>query len=187
MIEYLRGKVVSKGEKELILDVSGIGFRVFSVSRDLSLISEGEEVVLYVYLNYKGERLEIFGFLNRSDRDFFERLLSVAKIGTRVSFEVLERLSWNEFLEAVEREDVGLLSSIPKVGEKRAKRMIFELKGELLKGESVYSEVKDALLKLGYTEKEANTAILKIAKEGNKSKGVEELLKEALLVLRRES
>lgn len=187
MIEYLRGRVVKRGEKELLLDVNGFGFKIFAVSRDVSLVKEGEEILLYVYLNYKGEKLELFGFLEREDRDFFERLLSIAKIGTRVSFEVLERFSWREFLDAVEREDIALLSSIPKVGEKRAKRIIFELKGELLGDSGVFSEVKDALLSLGYTEREASMAILRVAKEGSGSKKVEELLKEALSFLKGDS
>lgn len=184
MIDYLRGKAVEKKEKELFLDVNGFGFKVFVVSRDLSLIREGDEVLLYVYLNYKGERLELFGFLRREDRDFFERLLSITKIGTRISFEILEKFSWKEFLDAIEREDVVLLSSIPKVGEKRAKRIIFELKGELLSGEGIFSEVKDALLSLGYSEREANMAILKVARYGIGSRKVEDLVKEALSFLK---
>lgn len=183
-MDYLRGKVVKKEEKGVILDVSGFGFRVFSVARDLSLMIEGEEALLYVYFNYKGEKLELFGFLNKTDRDFFEKLLNVFNIGTRVAFEILERLSWNEFLEVVEREDIALLSSIPKVGPKRAKRIIFEFKGELLGVEGPYSEVKEALLRLGYSESEANSAILRIAKSGNVSRSIEELLREALGVLK---
>ncbi|KUK13397.1 MAG: Holliday junction branch migration protein RuvA [Synergistetes bacterium] len=184
MINYLRGKVVRKGNRELLLDVNGFGFEIFVPSRDLSLIKEEEEIVFYVYFNYKGDNLELFGFLDENDRNFFEKLVSLTKIGTRVSFEILDRFSWKEFMEIIESEDVSLLSSIPKVGEKRAKRIVFELKGEILSGEGIFSEVKEALLSLGYTEREANKALLKIAKSETKGKGVEMLLKEALSVLK---
>jgi len=184
MIDYLRGKVVSKKDRKVVLDVGGFGFTLFSLSRDLSLVKEGEEALFYVYLNYKGEVLELFGFLEENDRDFFEKLVGLTKIGTRVSFEVLERFSWKEFIEIIESEDLSLLSSIPKVGEKRAKRIIFELKGKLLSEEGAFSEVKEALLSLGYTEREANMALLRVAKDGVKGKSVEALLKEALAVLK---
>ncbi len=184
MFEYLRGKVVKKKNKLILLDVSGFGLRIFAPERDSSSVTIGEEVVFYVYLNYKSDKLEAFGFLSREDRDLFEKLLSVAKIGTRVSFEILNRLSAREFFRILEREDVSALSSIPRVGEKRAKRIVFELKGELLRDRGSFADVREALLNLGYTDREVSFAISKLLETGIESENVEELIKKALIILR---
>ncbi len=183
MFEYLRGKVIEKKDNLILLDVGGFGFRIFVPERDSSSAVTGDEVILYVYLNSKSEKLELFGFLSREDRDLFERLLSVAKIGTRVSFEILNRLSAREFFKVLEREDVSVLSSIPKVGEKRAKRIVFELKGELLKGRGALADVKGALLSLGYSAREVDLAISRLLEEGTESRSLEELIKRALVIL----
>lgn len=184
MFEYLRGKVIEKKDNLILLDVGGLGFRIFVPERDSSSVAIGEEAVFYVYLNYKSDKLELFGFLSREDRDLFERLLSVAKIGTRVSFEILNRLSAKEFFRILERDDVSALSSIPRVGEKRAKRVVFELKGELLRNRGSFADVREALLNLGYNDREVSFAISKLLETGIESENVEELIKKALIILR---
>lgn len=132
MIAFLTGRVAGKGIDHALVEVSGVGFRLaMSTSSLASLPAEGDEVTVHTYLHVREDELSLFGFESAEERMLFERLIGVQGVGPKVALAVLSSLTPDAFREALAREDVPMLSSVPGVGKKTAQRLIIELKDKL--------------------------------------------------------
>lgn len=178
MISSLSGKVVSVSGKSVVLEVGGIGWRVFSVPRDLESVKRNEAAKFFTHLYQREDAIELYGFLKAEDLEIFELLIEVPGIGPKSALSVLTAISSEDLVAAVENEDEILLTKVSGIGRKTALKMILELKPKLvgrlgrervaaLAGPAGHSdsEAIDALVALGYSLNQARHALKETPRE----------------------
>ncbi len=200
MIAHLRGMLDSIEEDHIIVDINGIGFKVFiPLSTYYQLPEPGEEVEIYTYHHIREDTWALYGFFNQEQLALFELLLSVSKIGPKVALNIVSNISVPDFKIAVLSENVNLLGSVPGIGSKTANRLILELRDKLdalpveieaeaiRRGrgidEQVLADATAALVTLGYSSSAVRKAINRIKSEVKSDIRVEELIRRALRVL----
>lgn len=156
MIAHLKGKVLKKTDKGIILSPGNIGYFVH-ITKDL-LASTENEVEFFIHTNIKEDAQDLYGFANYEDLEFFVLLLSVKGIGPKVALEILNIPS-EKLKPAIVSEDETFICRTPGIGKKTAKRLILELKDKIETDQihspvQSHSEVIDALFKLGYQRKD---------------------------------
>jgi len=178
MIGRLKGKVTEKTPPFFILDVSGIGFLIQAPLSAFDHIEENQEITLFTKCLFKEPEAFIYGFLNQADLKAFQDLTSVSGVGPKSALNFLTRFSPEEIFQAIEDENLALLSSVPKIGKKLASKIVLELKGKLKFEEksTVFNQAVNALCSLGLTRSEAIERLKGLPKELS----LEELVKQAL-------
>jgi Holliday junction DNA helicase RuvA len=172
MYAFLRGKLVEKEHENIVIDVGGVGYRLNLSSSSFSKMPcVGEEVFVYTYFYVREDTMQLYGFYSVQEKETFEQLISLNKIGPKVALSILSAFSVSVFKKAILTEDVQLISSVPGIGKKSAERLILELKNKLKmpdldvisgtkqKEEPVYSQARNALVGLGYSLVEARNAL----------------------------
>ena len=199
MIASLRGVIASKAASEVVLDVSGVGYRVaVSVLCAARLPAVGEQAFLRIRTVVREDALDLYGFLQAVEEDLFLMLTSVSHVGPKVAMGVLSGLEPEELLAAISGGDVVRLTKIHGVGRKTAERLVLELKeqakarateaaaGKKHKGTrpSARMDVVSALVNLGYKEVQAEAAS-QAAQDGlGAEANFEALFREAMRALR---
>lgn len=186
MIGTLRGILSIKRPEGIIVETCGVGYRV---SVPLNVLSDlpdtGNKIFLYIYTYVKDDAIELYGFLDEKGKEVFKSLLKINGVGPKLALNILSSISVDDFLYAVESEDIGLLTRLPRVGRKTAQRIILDLKGRLPSGtkkvDRVYEDTISALLNLGYKKLHAKEALEKVYQKGLQD--IETLLKESLKYL----
>lgn len=187
MIATLHGEIQHKEDNALIVDVGGVGLRVFAPKSLVESLNVGEKAFLFTHLIVRENELSLYGFENSEERQLFLTLLGVDGVGPRVALSVLATLSLDAVQRAVFSEEPELLSRVPGVGKKTAQKIVLYLQdrlkptdtlGRVASMSDADSEVLAALTALGYSVVEAQTAIQSIPKET--SGEVEERLRVAL-------
>lgn len=170
MIGRLSGTVVAKQPPQIIVDVGGVGYEVdVPMSTFYALPATGERVQLATHYVVREDAHLLFGFATEEERAAFRQLIKVTGIGPKVALAVLSGLSVAELNQAIAMQDVKRLTRIPGIGNKTAERLLLELKGKVVAiagGKSAAAaavaspadDVNNALLALGYSEKEAAAA-----------------------------
>jgi Holliday junction DNA helicase RuvA len=170
VIAYLTGTVAAKTAGAAILDVNGVGYRLFMSTGSISALPAcGDEVTVHTYLHVREDEMSLFGFESEHERELFEALLTVSGVGTKVALATLSALSPAQLVGAVTTQDVALLSSVPGVGKKTAQRIILELDGKLGASEPGHAfagaagapmaDAREALLAMGFTTDEISAAL----------------------------
>ena len=181
MIATLRGEVTQIEDNALIVEVGGVGLRVFVPAPLRGRMKTGEAVLLYTHLVVREDALTLYGFENQSDRDLFNMLLGVDGVGPKVSLSVLSTLNLDTVQRAVFNEESEILSRVPGVGKKTAQKIVLYLHDRLRPTDALAkvaalsdkdSEVLAALTSLGYSVVEAQTAIQSKPKDGPDDVGV---------------
>lgn len=183
MIGSLRGKIISRRPDNVIIDVHGVGYQVQVPLNILSeLPAEGAEVFLHVYTHVREDALQLFGFATESEKKVFVTLLGITGVGPKMALNILSGMSYNEFLAAIEKEDIALLCRIPGLGKKTAQRLVLELREKLPATaeprDRLFEDTLSALVNLGYKKSVAHDFLEKIYKEGYRD--IETLLRETL-------
>ncbi len=180
MIAKLRGKVIEKGLTYIFLDVNGITFLLkipLSTGREI----KSEEVELFTHLEITEKGPELYGFLTKEEKEFFEDLIGIAGVGGAIALKVLSSFSYDEFKEIVLENKVYELKAIKGIGEKTALRIIADLtekyKREVIT--DIEREAVKALCSMGVDRKKAREVI----KKCKERKNLENLIKEALRML----
>ncbi len=185
MYDYIKGTITEVKNNAIVLDNSGIGFLIY-VSNPYSF-DIGREYQVFVYQQIKEDENSLFGFKTREEKELFLKLISVKGLGCKMALPILAVGSIDGIMDAIERENILYLKKFPKIGEKLARQIILDLKGKLefigtgitddvMKDEE---ELKEALLALGYKEKEIKAVITHV----NTDLSIEEQIKEALKLL----
>jgi len=168
MIATLQGRVAAKGENYVIVDVSGVGFRVYVPSSLLNRIpGVGHELSLFTHLHVRENELSLYGFGSADELALFELLLRVSGIGPKVALKIVSIMSVEDLREAIAHGDAAALTRIPGVGKKTAERVMVDLKDKLGVSElmaypamtHVDADVIAALTSLGYSIAEAQSAL----------------------------
>lgn len=187
MIGRLTGLVVEKNPPQIVLDVNGVGYELdVPMSTFYNLPSVGEKVTLLTHFAVREDGHFLYGFLAEAERFAFRQLLKVSGIGARTALSVLSGLSVNDLAAAVAQQELGRLVKIPGIGKKTAERLLLELKGKLAQADGIAlnpavndarSDISNALLALGYNEKEATAALRQLPAEIGTSDGIRQALK----------
>lgn len=187
MIATLRGEVTQIEENALILEVGGVGLRVFVPAPLRTRLKAGEAAFLFTHLVVREDALTLYGFESQADRELFLILLGVDGVGPKVALSVLSTMTLDAVQRAVFAEEGDLFSRVPGVGKKTAQKIALHLKDKLKPTDALAkvaalsdkdSEVLAALTSLGYSVVEAQAAIQSIAKDAPDD--VEERLRLAL-------
>jgi Holliday junction DNA helicase RuvA len=187
MIGRLSGLLVEKNPPQIVLDVNGVGYELdVPMSTFYNLPGIGEKLTLLTHFAVRDDGHFLYGFQNEAERFAFRQLLRVSGIGARTALAVLSGLSVNDLAAAVAQQELGRLVKIPGIGKKTAERLLLELKGKLAQTGGVSlagapadarSDVTQALLALGYNEKEATAAVRQLAADMSTSEGIRQALK----------
>src|SRR5215510_6468015 len=187
MIATLRGEVSQIEDSALIVEVGGVGLRVFAPAPLRTKLKIGEVAFLFTHLVVREDALTLYGFESQADRDLFNILLGVDGVGPRVALSVLSSMTLDAVQRAVFADEPDLLSRVPGVGKKTAQKIALHLKDKLKPTDALRqvaamsdadSEVLAALTALGYSVVEAQAAIQSLTKDAPKD--VEERLRLAL-------
>jgi len=128
MISYLEGEIIFKGEKFIILNVNGVGYKVFLSQKALDKIArEGENLKIFCFLNVRENLLDLYGFLSQKELEFFEILNEIPSIGPKTALEVSSIGPLGKIKEAIEKGDERIFEEIPSLGKKKAQIIILEL------------------------------------------------------------
>ena len=174
MIATITGKVQSKHIDSLVLDVQGLGFEVTVTRSILSEAEPGDVIFLYTYLVVRQDLLALYGFRNQEEKQFFLMFLGVEGIGPRLAMAILSTLSLDNIRTAVVSEQPEFFSRVPGVGKKTAQKILIHMQGrispdaafDLRKAtSSAEDQVLEALVGLGYSVVEAQTAIQALSKD----------------------
>jgi Holliday junction DNA helicase RuvA len=200
MIALISGKIVYKGISHVIINVQGVGYRVFiPLTTFYELPEAGQIITLHVHTNVKQDAINLFGFYTVQERDLFQLMISVSGIGPRIAMNILSGISAQDLLHAISGGNVGKLVNIPGVGKKMAERLILELKEKVIKkmmmekmpaaddqhqaGEIIVEDVLSALVNLGYKSNVAREALDKVLRSSEEKLGMDKLLKKTLKLL----
>lgn len=189
MIYSISGKLAEKKDSFVVVEVTGIGFKLATHKRALSsLPPNGTEVKLFSHLHVREDILDLYGFLNEEELHFFELLISVSGVGPKSALSILEISELKELAAAIQENRPDLLTRASGIGRKTAERIILDLKGKVkseMSGEAVKrmesdADIVETLTNLGYRRDDAKAALQKVDKEVT---GLELRLKAALKIL----
>ncbi len=187
MIATLRGEISQIEDNALVVEVGGVGLRVFVPAPLRTKTKAGEMIFMFTHLVVREDALTLYGFESQADRDLFNILLGVDGVGPKVALSVLSTLTVDTIQRAIFADEADLLSSVPGVGKKTAQKMALHLKDKLKPTDALArvaamadydSEVLAALTALGYSVVEAQAAIQSLPKDAPRE--VEERLRMAL-------
>jgi Holliday junction DNA helicase RuvA len=188
MIGRIQGVLLEKNPPQIIVDCQGVGYEVeVPMSTFYNLPATGERVALLTHLLVREDAHLLYGFGTEGERRAFRQLLKISGVGARTSLAVLSGLSVAELAEAVTLQESGRLTRIPGIGKKTAERLLLELKDKLgvelttsvtaSRPAPATSDMLRALLALGYSEKEAATAVRQLPEGLSVSDGIRQALK----------
>ncbi len=182
MFAYLEGKIDSKGQNEVILDVQGVGFELnCSMNTLTELPPIGEQTKLYTVLNVKEDLMELYGFATTEEKRMFERLTSISGIGPKSAIQILSSMSLRDLTLAIMTGDTTALARAQGIGKKTAQRIALELKEKVSEADlsgiqmsdiaataqvpvsDALNEAIQGLISLGYTAQEAARAVKQVS------------------------
>ena len=186
MIARIEGKIIEKTNSLVVIDVSGIGYRIFVSSNTLSDIGKKKEISLWTHLVVRENLMDLYGFSKKEERNFFELLINISGIGPKGALGILSLAPVETLEKAIASEDASYLTKVSGIGKKSAQKIVLELKDKLEKvsdGDSLglkeKTEALEALKALGYSTSDSREALKKIPAEVT---GTNEKIKEALKI-----
>ncbi|PWN05946.1 Holliday junction branch migration protein RuvA [Rhodohalobacter mucosus] len=197
MIAFLNGILHSKNEGELIIDVSGTGYRVEISNQTLGTLPEpGKELKILIYHHFTDSDQRLFGFATAKEKNLFEKLITVKGIGPKLGLTILSGMPAAGLMEAIVTQNTASLSGISGIGKKTAERMVLELKDKLfdesgpsvvtgsMQSRSKREEAVSALEALGFRKRDAEQAVQQIM-AGGPDLTISEVVKQALAQMNR--
>jgi Holliday junction DNA helicase RuvA len=196
MIAHIRGIPTLVGDRWVVIEVGGIGYRVYVTQPALNLLRHSKEPVkLFTYMSVREDAITLFGFMHQSELEMFGILIVVTGIGPQTALNLLSQIGIEEFAMAIINEDEKSLTRISGIGTKSAKRLILELRdkmkkvsqtmisGDLPLADPAAHDAVSALISLGFAEKESRDAVNEAART-LKSPTVQDLIKAALVKMK---
>ncbi|WP_321327999.1 Holliday junction branch migration protein RuvA [uncultured Ilyobacter sp.] len=192
MFEYLKGELTLKKLEYAVLDINGIGYKVNISLKTYEKLSLGEKTKLYIYNYIREDMFKLIGFAEEKERNLFEILINVNGIGVSLALAILSTFDVEDMRDIVSREDVKLLTKVPKLGIKKAQKLIVDVKDKLKglqleegasgstasKGIQIEEELYMALESLGYSQKDIEKLVTR--EEIMAYEGIEAAIKDVL-------
>lgn len=144
MIAHLRGKLVSRTEESIVIDVNGVGYEVFACGAAFSSLEFGKEVSVIVYTDVRETAIVLFGFSNEQEKQVFLLLKKVQKIGSKLALSIVSAVGAEGVLQGIGQQDVAFFTRVPGIGKKTAERIIVELREQV--GALVGSGIDDDII-----------------------------------------
>jgi holliday junction DNA helicase RuvA len=189
MIGKITGVLIHKAPPHIVVDVHGVGYEIdVPMSTLYALPATGEKVSLVTQLIVREDAHLLYGFATESERSSFRQLLKISGIGPKVALALLSGMSVDELASAIANQDIARITRIPGIGKKTAERLLLELKGKALGGDlnpgklnsiqlAPTSDVLNALLALGYNDREAAAAMKNLPDDVSVTDGIRLALK----------
>lgn len=167
MIGSIKGKIILKTEKFLLVETNGVGYKVNVIADTLAKTQKEEDIFLFIHTHVREDIFDLYGFADRQELEFFEMLLSVSGIGPKSALVILSIASIETLKKAIGTGDTGYLTKISGIGRKTAEKIVIELRdkvGKEKEGGSLQVELDalEALKSLGYSQSQAREALKKI-------------------------
>ena len=173
MISHLRGRIIEKNPTHIVVECNGIGYFVNISLHTFSRLPTSENIFVYTHLQVREDAQTLFGFMEKSEREVFQKLISVSGIGASTARTMLSSLSPEKIIEAIEGADVDTIKSVKGIGAKTAQRVIIDLKDKLseipgleenltIQSNTNKNEALSALETLGYSRKQSEKIVVKI-------------------------
>ncbi len=188
MISRITGVVVEKTAKYAVVEVSGIGYKVYSSTQILGELVKEEVVQLWTYLAVRENALDLYGFLSKNELEFFELLISISGIGPKGAIGILSVVDVSTLNNAISSGDTSYLTKVSGIGKKSAEKIVLELKDKIgileIDGQDTNlrdeTEAVEALKALGYSHADSREALKQVSK---KTVGISDRVREALRLL----
>ncbi|MGB9678215.1 MAG: Holliday junction branch migration protein RuvA [Candidatus Ratteibacteria bacterium] len=189
MLYYIKGKVFLKTPTYVVIEANGIGYFIEVSLQTSEKLYEGQDTLLYIYQQISEEKINLYGFKDKEERELFLLLITVPGIGPKVAMRILSGLTIEEIYHGIVSEDISVFKNVPGIGKKTAERMIVELKQKVekipvlvdnYKEREILINATEALIVLGYKRKDVSEVLIEIIKEKKGSIKLEDLIKEAL-------
>lgn len=192
MFEYIKGKVVDLYADKIIIEVGGIGYRLYSTMYSTSNLKIGDVTTIYTHFVIKEDEMSLYGFSCRDELLLFQKLITVSKVGPKLALSILSTYTPYELSNYIVNNDSNSISKASGIGKKTAERIIVELRDKVeqyafIKADNGYQgeshsnyEALDALIALGYNRQEAENALSTI---NTNNLSTEDVLKKALKLL----
>lgn len=185
MFGYLRGKIIHQDLKSVILDVSGVGYKIYTNTTALDSLLKEKEVEFWTYLAVRENTLDLYGFRTKEELDFFELLISVSGIGPRSALGILTVATLSNLKNAISTGDTSHLIKVSGIGKKNAEKIVIELKDKMqglvvnVNNSSSSSDVDtlEALKSLGFGEREIREALKKMEETDDTAEKIKKALK----------
>jgi Holliday junction DNA helicase RuvA len=186
MIGKIAGKLIEKHPPQIVVDVHGVGYELdVPMSTFYQLPATGADVALYTHMVVREDAQQLYGFATEPERQAFRQLLKISGVGARTALSVLSGLSVADLAEAVRSQDGGRLVKVPGIGKKTAERLLLELRDKLdhvgalpaTKSDGDANDVTNALISLGYNDREAAWAVKQLAPGLSVSEGIRHALR----------
>ena len=187
MIGKLTGTLAEKNPPQVIVDCNGVGYEVLvPMSTFYNLPALGEKTALLTHFVVREDAQILFGFASSSERETFRQLIKISGVGPRTALSILSGMSVAEIAQAITLQEPGRLTKIPGIGKKTAERLMLELKGKLgadisagphSVANDAQNDILQALVALGYSDKEALLALKPLPKDVGVSEGIKLALK----------
>ncbi len=188
MIGKLTGTLLEKNPPQILLDCHGVGYEVdVPMSTFYNLPGTGEKVALLTHFVVREDAQILYGFATAPEREAFRQLIKISGVGPRTALSVLSGMSVGDLAQAISAQDSGRIIKVPGIGKKTAERLLLELKGKLgadlnLSGggptqSDVQSDIQQALMALGYSDKDAAAALKPLPADVGVSEGIKLALK----------
>ena len=187
MIGRLTGVIAEKSPPQVLVDVNGVGYELdVPMSTFYNLPGIGERATLLTHFVVREDAQQLFGFLTNDERSTFRQLVKIIGVGPRTALSILSGLSVAELAAAVSRQESGRLVKVPGIGKKTAERLLLELKGKLgtdlglpaaTAATDAQADIVQALVALGYNEREAAAALKALPPDVAVSDGIKLALK----------
>jgi len=193
MIARLTGKILELKPTELILDVHGIGYKLSIPFSTYGKIKAESDLTLYVFTLHKEDQFRLFGFYTEPEKEIFSILINISGIGPAMALSLLSGITIDDLIEAVQNNNIALLTKVPGIGKSKAEKFIFELKRKIKKLESfstnpseksssLKNQAVEALASLGFNEIESYKVVDEILSQDS-DLSLEKIIKEALRLL----
>lgn len=188
MIGKLTGTLLEKNPPQILLDCHGVGYEVdVPMSTFYQLPASGEKVSLLIHFVVREDAQILYGFATAGERDAFRQLIKISGVGPRTALSVLSGLSVNDLAQAVSAQETGRIVKVPGIGKKTAERLLLELKGKLgvdlglpaggVARSDAQTDIQQALMALGYNEKDAAAALKALPADVGVADGIKLALK----------
>jgi len=176
MVSYLKGKIVLCRRGMYIVDVNGVGYKVYTcpqVKIKDNIVDAKEDVELFVYNHIREDASDLYGFLSYEDLEFFEKLISVSGVGPKVGLNIMASGEINEIAEAIISDNLAFFTAISGIGKKAAAKIILELKSKISADKSINilsaskedDDLVEGLLSLGYKRADILSLLSKMPNE----------------------
>lgn len=195
LISFLEGIVDTVGVSYLVLSTNGVGYQINIPAYNNISLKTGDKTKIYTYLYLREDKIMLYGFLTKEEKNFFELLIGTPGVGPKVGLNILSKTTPDDFSKAIVQEDLDSITAIVGIGNKLAKKIVLELKEKIskitfleagvektFKSENI-SDAIDVLKVLGYTYKKAKSSVEKTQEKFKGKLTVEELVRESLKII----